>query len=92
MASDTRTIHPDLSAQLAQMQAMIAAQNAEIERLRSASNGKLTFKVSEKGAVMICGMQRFPITLYATQWERILDHADALRAFIAANAATIARK
>ena len=30
-------------------------------------------KVSEKGAVSIYGMGRFPVTLYKEQWLRLLD-------------------
>ena len=30
-------------------------------------------KVSQKGAVSVYGMGRFPVTLYADQWKRIDD-------------------
>lgn len=43
------------------------------------------FKVSEKGAVSVYGMGRFPVTLYLEQWERLLAHADELREFLKAN-------
>ena len=42
-------------------------------------------KVSDKGAVSVYGMGRFPVTLYKEQWLRLLDIADEIRAFIAAN-------
>jgi len=45
----------------------------------------LSLKVSPKGAVQLDGLRRFPITLYAAEWEVILDKADAIRKFIAAN-------
>ena len=65
---------------------------AELERLRSenaalkrgASPG-IRMKVSEKGAVSVYGMGRFPITLYKEQWLKLLDMAAEIRAFIAAN-------
>ena len=65
---------------------------AELERLRrenaalkkGASSG-IRMKVSEKGAVSIYGMGRFPVTLYKEQWLKLLDMADDIRAFIAAN-------
>lgn len=99
-------ILPDLSAQLAQMQAMITAQQAEIARLSLAKPaGNITLKVSERkldpatgevkskgGALMVCGLGQWPTTLYASQWERLLDRADDIRAFIKANAATLTRK
>ena len=40
------------------------------------STGPLTCKVSRKGAVSVYGIQsRMPVTLYAEQWERLLDGA-----------------
>ncbi len=65
---------------------------AELERLRrenaalkkEAASG-LRIQVSEKGAVSVYGMGRFPVTLYKEQWLKLLDMADDIRAFIAAN-------
>ena len=65
---------------------------AELERLRNenaalkkgAATG-ITMKVSEKGAVSIYGMGRFPVTLYKEQWLKLLAMSDDIRAFIAAN-------
>lgn len=61
--------------------------------LAAASKPKaMTMKVSEKGALSIYGLGRFPITLYRGQMERLLDHAPAIRAFIEANAALLSVK
>jgi hypothetical protein len=65
---------------------------AELERLRNenaalkkgAATG-VTMKVSEKGALSIYGMGRFPVTLYKEQWLKLLGMSDDIRAFIAAN-------
>src|SRR6478672_3829375 len=72
---------------------------AELERLRNenaalkkgASTG-LRMKVSEKGAVSIYGMGRFPVTLYKEQWLKLLDMSADIRAFIAANDAQLKKK
>jgi hypothetical protein len=72
---------------------------AELERLRNenaalkkgASTG-IRMKVSEKGAVSIYGMGRFPVTLYKEQWLRLLDMAAELRAFIAENESKLKAK
>ena len=66
---------------------------AEIERLRQENErlkagrerGAVSLKVSEKGAVSLYGLGRFPVTLYKEQWERLLGQADQIRAFIAEN-------
>jgi hypothetical protein len=57
-----------------------------------AAKTTLTLKVSDKGAVSLYGMGRFPTTLYAAQWERILDAADQIRQFIDDNKAKLGYK
>src|SRR6478735_6089821 len=60
---------------------------AELERLRrenealkkGASDG-IRMKVSEKGAVSVYGMGRFPVTLYKEQWLKLLNMSDEIRA------------
>ena len=64
----------------------------ELERLRrenaalkKGTSSGVRMKVSEKGALSIYGMGRFPVTLYKEQWLKLLDMSDEIRAFIAAN-------
>ncbi len=54
--------------------------------------GQLSCKVSDKGAVSVYGMGRFPVTLYMEQWERLLGYGDEIKSFIAANSAKLKRK
>jgi hypothetical protein len=72
---------------------------AELERLRnenaSLKKGAATgirMKVSEKGAVSIYGMGRFPVTLYKEQWLKLLDMSPDIRSFIAENEALLKSK
>ncbi|HSD50510.1 MAG TPA: hypothetical protein VLG48_03805, partial [Candidatus Methylomirabilis sp.] len=65
---------------------------AEMERLRAeneALKAKVTratsIKVSEKGAVSVYGLGRFPVTLYKEQWLKLLGMADDIKKFIAEN-------
>jgi hypothetical protein len=58
---------------------------AENERLKQSGRGKLAMKVSEKGALSVYGMGRFPVTLYKEQWLRLLAAAEDIKAFIEAN-------
>ena len=67
-------------------------QKDELERLRNenaalkkGTSSNIRMKVSEKGAVSVYGMGRFPMTLYKEQWLKLLDMSDQIRAFIAAN-------
>jgi hypothetical protein len=77
----------------AELLAMIAKLQADNAALKATPVKKLSFKVSEKGAVSVYGLSaRFPTTLYASQWERLLSASDEITAFIAANAALVARK
>jgi hypothetical protein len=72
---------------------------AELERLREenaalkkgAARG-VSLKVSEKGGLSVYGLGRFPVTLYKEQWLRLLDMADDIRAFIAANESQLKAK
>lgn len=72
---------------------------AEVERLRAENEalkrrpaGGGSLRVSEKGGVSVYGLGRFPVTLYKEQWQRLLDMADEIRAFIQANEARLKTK
>lgn len=67
----------------------------ENEALRAQSRarpGQLTMKVSEKGAVSVYGLGRFPVTLYQEQWTKLLDRADEIREFIRINESQLKKK
>jgi hypothetical protein len=73
-----------------QMLAMIAKlqeQNAALAAANAQPARRISMKVSEKGALSLYGLGRFPVTLYRTQWERLLapDQVKATLAFITAN-------
>ena len=75
---------------------------AEIERLKKENEAlaaakrsgahTLSVKVSTKGAVSVYGLGRFPVTLYAEQWERLLANAEKVKGFIEENRETLATK
>ena len=64
----------------------------ENEALKKGASAGVRIKVSEKGAVSVYGMGRFPVTLYKEQWLKLLDMSAEIRAFIAANEAQLKRK
>jgi hypothetical protein len=78
--------------------AKLAAGELKVEeasKLLSAAEpkrGALYCKVSAKGAISVYGLQRMPVTLYVEQWERLLNFADELRAFMQQHDAEFKRK
>ena len=71
-----------------------ADMKAELERLRreneslkqnKRSGGTLSLKVSQKGAVSLYGMGRFPVTLYKEQWLKLLGFSEEIKSFIEQN-------
>lgn len=65
---------------------------AENERLKRTAGRGITLKVSEKGALSVYGLGRFPVTLYKEQWWKLLDAAEDIRGFIRDNEATLKTK
>jgi len=74
---------------------------AELERLRRENETlkqgqgpgrSVQLKVSQKGAVSLYGLGRFPVTLYKEQWERILGMADEIRRFLEDHDAELKKK
>lgn len=66
-------------------QSEIERLRAENERLKKSQHTRLAMKVSEKGALSVYGMGRFPVTLYKEQWLRLLGMAEEIKEFIRAN-------
>lgn len=69
---------PNLLAELERLK-------AENEALKHPQRGTISFKVSEKGAVSVYGLGRFPVTLYKEQWLKLLAAADQVKTFIQEN-------
>lgn len=73
---------------------------AELERLKReneqlkkpAARGTISFKVSEKGAVSVYGLGRFPVTLYKEQWGKLLERKDEVLQFIKDNESQLKAK
>lgn len=69
------------------LKAEIERLKAENEALKAKKSGKggLSYKVSEKGALSVYGMGRFPVTLYKEQWIKLLGVAEDIKEFIKQN-------
>ena len=72
--------------------AELARLRSENEALRAKATARLRLAVSEKGAVSLYGLRRFPVTFYAAEWATILGMADAVRSFMAEHATSLSTK
>ena len=68
----------DLKAELERLK-------AENEALKKRRSNSVSMKVSEKGAVSVYGLGRFPVTLYQEQWNKLFSMPDEIKQFIAEN-------
>jgi hypothetical protein len=70
----------DMKAELEKLR----AENEALKKKKS-SSGTLSMKVSEKGALSVYGMGRFPVTLYKEQWLKLLGISEDIKKFIDEN-------
>jgi hypothetical protein len=73
----------ELLAELQSLKAQNEILKAKVEARKK--NGTLSLKISTKFAVSLYGLGRFPTTLYASQWVRLLERKADILAFIEAN-------
>jgi hypothetical protein len=68
--------------------AALRAENARLTALAASTKAKpsLGLKVSTKGAVSVYGLGRWPVTLYAGQWQELEARMPAIKQFIIDNA------
>lgn len=72
-------------ARLQQENAALKANGAKPKRETFPIGNGLSCAVSEKGAISIYGLGRFPVTLYRHQLERLVPCIALLNSFIMAN-------
>ncbi len=65
-----------------ELRAEVERLRAENEALKAKKTRELRLKVSEKGAVSVYGIRRFPITFYADEWDTLLGMSEEIRKFI----------
>jgi hypothetical protein len=73
-------VSDDLKAELERLK----AENAALKSAKP-SRGVVSMKVSEKGALSVYGMGRFPVTLYKEQWVKLLAISEDIKKFIHEN-------
>lgn len=65
---------------------------ALVTAMQAAPARKLSMKVTDKGGLSLYGLGRFPVTLYRSQWEKLIAASADLTAFIEANASLLTTK
>ena len=75
-----------------EMRAELERLRKENESLKKGAERGVSMKVSEKGALSVYGLGRFPVTLYREQWEKLLGMTEDIRTFIQDNDAALKRK
>ena len=60
---------PQQAQELLQRLNILESEHAQLKSQVQANGLKM--KVSQKGAISVYGMGRFPVTLYASQWQRL---------------------
>ena len=90
MSNSANVTNAATMARIAELEAM----QAELKALKQTVKNQVRMKVSAKGGISIYGLQRMPVTLYAGQWERIIDMCKSgdLGTFINDNEAILTRK
>jgi len=76
------------------LQAELDRLRAENEALKQSNkrSGAISMKVSEKGAVSVYGLGRFPVTLYQEQWLKLLGLNEEIKVFIEENKSRLKAK
>jgi hypothetical protein len=79
---------------ITELNSTIETLEAQLKAAKTQKRSKLFPKVSQKGAISVYGLGRFPTTLYREQWEKVLsdEFIDELRTFIKDNADYLAVK
>ncbi len=74
------------------LQAELERLRAENEALKDKEKKGIRLQVSQKGAVSLYGIRRFPITFYGDEWDTILGMTDEIKSFIQEHADELKRK
>lgn len=68
----------DLAAEIARLR----EENARLLAAKAAKAPKPSAKIAKSGGISVYGLNRFPVTLHAEQWEKVFAMAEEIRALI----------
>ena len=75
-----------------QMKKELERLRAENEALKAKPTRETRLQVSQKGAVSVYGIRRFPITFYAGEWDILIGMANEIQAFIKQHEGELTRR
>ncbi len=70
----------------------LAELEAENAKLKADADRPIRFKVAPKGGLSLYGLGRFPVTLYAEQWEKLLENTAQIREELRKHEGALKRK
>lgn len=80
VSEDNKAIQAELNA--------LRAENAKLK----GNQGIGSIRVTEKGGLSVYGLGRFPVTLYKSQWLKLISMTEAIKTFIEVNADKLTEK
>lgn len=83
MKSTTDMSRQELEAYVAQLKA---------DKEKAAAARPVTFKVGAKGGVSAYGLGRWPVTLYKSQWARLIERIPELKQYLKDHDSELAEK
>jgi hypothetical protein len=79
-----------LESEETRLRRALAETQAKLERVTRAKSTNI--RISDKGAVSVYGLGKFPVTLYADQWRLLIGQAETIEQFLDDHQDTLARK
>jgi hypothetical protein len=91
MTKTTKRILPDLKTQ---RDNELKALRAELETAKQLlkKTERSAIKIGKAGGVSVYGLGRFPVTLYKSQWDKLLGMVPEIKKFIKDNESKLAVK
>ena len=77
MNTPTNTFPDHILSLKDQLAAALAENQRLTAKVAARNNRACSMKVSEKGGLSLYGLGRFPVTLYKSQWIKLLDFLGA---------------
>lgn len=81
-----------LQSQLSLDEATRKIAELEAKLLAEKTKKGLTLKIGQAGGLSVYGLGKWPVTLYKSQWEKLIAEIPAIQAFLVENDSLLATK